>query len=84
MVEYINNTVHEQDYMQHLRDEWNNGVANAVDTYMSEFLEESLDKISSFLQVSLDLAHVNHAFYKEFSLTTNYTPHTTMRNSKSG
>ena len=49
LVEYINGTVNEQDCMQHLRNVWINGVAIAVNKYMLEFLEESLDDISSFL-----------------------------------
>ena len=49
LVDYINGTVHEQDCMQHLRNVWINGVSKAVDKYMSEYLEESLDEISSFL-----------------------------------
>lgn len=72
LVEYINGTVNEQDCMQHLRNVWINGVAIAVNKYMSEFLEESLNEISSFLRVSPGLAHVIRAFYKEFSLTANY------------
>ena len=51
---------------------WINRVAKDVDKNMSEFLEERLDGMLSFLQVSPDLAHAIHAFYKEFSLTTNY------------
>ena len=39
---------------------------------MSDYLGESLEEISSFLRVSPDLAHVIHAFHKEFSLTANY------------
>ena len=72
LVEYIHGTVNEQDCMQHLRNVWINDVAKAVNKYMSEFLEESPDKISSFLQVSPDLAHVIRIFHKEFSLTANY------------
>ena len=72
LVEYIVSTVNEKDDMQHLRNVWINGVAKAVDKYMSKFPEESLDKISSFLRVSPDLAHVIRAFHKEFSLTANY------------
>ena len=71
LVEYIHGTVNEQDCMQHLRNVWINGVAKAVNKYMSEFLEESLDEISSFQRVSPDLAHVICAFNKEFSLTAN-------------
>ena len=39
---------------------------------MTEFLNESLDYISSYLIVSPDLAHVIRAFHKEFSITSNY------------
>ena len=59
--------------MQHLRNVWINGVAKAVNKYLTEFLQESLEEISSFLRVSSDLAHVIRAFHKEFSLTANYT-----------
>ena len=58
--------------MQHLRNVWINGVAKAVNKYLTEFLQESLEKFSSFLRVSPDLAHVLRAFHKEFSLTANY------------
>lgn len=58
--------------MQHLRNVWINGVAIAVNKFMSEYLAESLEEISSFLRVSPDLAHVIRAFHKEFSLTANY------------
>ena len=72
LVEYIDGTVNKHDCMQHLRNVWINGVAKAADKYMSEFLEENLGVISSFLQVSPDLAHVIRTFQKEFSLTANY------------
>ena len=39
---------------------------------MTEYLEESLEEISSFLRVSPNLAQVIRTFYKEFSLTANY------------
>ena len=58
--------------MQHLRNVWINGVAKAVNKYLTEFLQESLEEISSFLRVSPDLAHVIRAFHKEFILTANY------------
>ena len=58
--------------MQHLRNVWINGVAKAVNKYMTEFLNESIDYISSYLRVSPDLAHVIRAFHKEFSLSANY------------
>ena len=58
--------------MQHLRNVWINGVAIAVNKFMSEYLAEHLEEISSFLRVSPDLAHVIRAFHKEFSLTANY------------
>ena len=57
--------------MQHLRNVLINGVAKAVNKYMTEFLNKILDDISIFLRVSLDLAHVIRAFHKEFSLTAN-------------
>ena len=58
--------------MKHLRNVWINGVAKAVNKYLTEFLQESLEEISSFLRVSPDLAHVIRAFHKEFSLTANF------------
>ena len=64
LVEYINGTVNEQDCMQQLRNAWINGVAKAVNKYLTEFLQESLEEISSFLRVSPDLAHVIRAFHK--------------------
>ena len=72
LVECINGTVNNQDYIQHLRNVLINGVANAVNKYLTEFLQESLEEISSFLRVSPDLAHVIRAFHKEFSPTANY------------
>ena len=72
LVEYIGGTIHEQDCMHHLRNVWVNGVAKAVNSYLKDFLEESLDNIASFLRVSPDLAQVIRAFHKEFSLTANY------------
>ena len=72
LVEYINGTFNEQDCMQHLRNVCINGVAKAVNKYLTEFLQESLEEISSFLRVSPYLTHVTRAFHKEFSLTANY------------
>ena len=72
LVEHINGHVNEKYCMQYLRNVWINGVAKAVNKYMIEFLNKSLDDISSFLRVSPDLAHAIHAFHKEFSITSNY------------
>ena len=58
--------------MQHLRNVWINGVTIAVNKFMSEYLADHLEEISSFLRVLPDLAHVICAFHKEFSLTANY------------
>ena len=49
IVEYINGTVDKQDCMQHLSNVCINGVAKAVNKYLTEFLQESLEEISSFL-----------------------------------
>ena len=43
LVEYINGTVNEQDCMQHLRNVWINGVTKAVNKYLTEFLQESIE-----------------------------------------
>ena len=72
LVEHINGHVNKKDCMQHLRNVRIDGVEKAVNKYMTEFLNESLDDISSFLRVSPYLAHVIRAFHKEFSLTANY------------
>ena len=64
LVEYINGNINKQDCMQHLRNVWINGVAKAVNKYLTEFLQESLEEISSFLRVSPDLAYVIRAFHK--------------------
>ena len=72
LVEHINGHVNGQDCIHHLRNVWINGVAKSVNKYMTEFLNKSLDDISSFLIVSPDLAHIIHAFHKESSLTSNY------------
>jgi len=58
--------------MHHLRNVVVNGAAKAVSSFLNTYLEDSLDEISSFLRVSPDLAHVIHAYHKEFSLTANY------------
>ena len=68
LVKHINGNVNEQDCLQHLRNVWINGVAKSVNNFMSDYLEESLEEISSFLRASPDLAHVIRAFHKEFSL----------------
>ena len=41
LVEYIHGTVKKQDCMQHLRNVWINGVAKAVNKYLTEFLQLS-------------------------------------------
>ena len=41
-------------------------------SFLNEFLDDSLESISSFLRVSPDLANVLHEFHKEFSLDANY------------
>ena len=52
LVEYINGTVNEQDCMHHVRNFWIDGVSKAVNKYLTDFLKESLEEISSFLRVS--------------------------------
>ena len=42
LVEYINCAVNEQYFMQHLRNVWINGLAKAVNKYLTKFLQESL------------------------------------------
>ena len=76
LVECINSTVHEQYCMQHLRNVWINGVSKAINNCLTEFLQERLEEISSFMRVSPDLDPVICEFHKEFSLTANYTPRT--------
>ena len=44
----------------------------ATSCFLVLFYLSSIQEISSFLRVSLDLAHVICAFHKEFSLTANY------------
>ena len=51
---------------------WINGAAKAVSAYLKEYLEDSLDGISSYLRISPDLAQIIRAYHKEFSLTANY------------
>ena len=72
LVEYVDGTVHQMDCMHHLRNVVVNGAAKDVSSFLNTYLEDNLDEISSFLRVSPDLAHVIHAFHKEFSLTANY------------
>ena len=64
LVEYINGTVNEQECMQHIRNVCINGVSKAVNKYLTEFLQESLEEISSFLRVSPDLARVICVLHK--------------------
>ena len=64
LVDNVGGRVHEMDCMHHLRNVWLNGVAKAVNSYLKDFLEESLDNIASFLRVSPDLAQVTRAFHK--------------------
>ena len=59
--EKIEGTVYELDYFQHLRNIWINGAAKAVTKFLNEFLDDSLESISSFLRVSPDLAHILYA-----------------------
>ena len=70
--EKIEGTAYELDCFQHLRNIWINGAAKAVTKFLNEFLDDSLENISSFLRVSPDLANVICAFHKEFSLDANY------------
>ena len=70
--EKIEGTAYELDCFQHLRNIWINGAAKAVTKFLNEFLDDSLENISSFLRVSPDLANVIRAFHKEFSLDANY------------
>ena len=70
--EKIEGTAYELDCFQHLRNIWINGAAKAVTKFLNEFLDDSLESISSFLRVSPDLANVIRAFHKEFSLDANY------------
>ena len=44
LVEYSNGPVTEKDCMQHPRNVWINGVAKAVNKYMIEFPQESLEE----------------------------------------
>ena len=53
LVEDINGHLNGQYCMQHVRNVWINGVAKAVNKYMTEFLNKSLDDISSYLCVPL-------------------------------
>ena len=66
LVEYIDGIVNEQDYMQHLRNVWINGVAKAVNKYLTEFLQEILEEISSFLRVSPDLEKLSQVLVDGF------------------
>ena len=38
LVEHINGHVNEQDFMQHIMNVWINGVAKAINKYMTEFI----------------------------------------------
>ena len=49
------------------------GTAKAVSTFLTTYLEDSLEEISSFLCVKPDLAQVIRAYHKELSLTANYS-----------
>ena len=43
LVEYSNGTANEQDCMHHLSNVWINGLAKAVNKYLTEFLQEILE-----------------------------------------
>ena len=43
-----------------------------MSTFLTTYLEDSLEEIRSFLRVNPDLAQVIRAYHKEFSLTVNY------------
>ena len=60
------------DCMQHVRNVIIKGAAKAVSSFLSTFLQDNLEEISSWLRVSPDLANVIYAYHKEFSLTANY------------
>ena len=64
LIEKQDGIVHEFDCVQHLRCVWFNGSAKAVYAFLTIYPEDSLDKISSFLRVSLDLAQVIRAYHK--------------------
>ena len=61
----------EVDCVQHLCYVWFNGSAKSVSAFLITYLEDSLDKISSFLRVSSYLAQVFRTYHKELSFTAN-------------
>ena len=61
--------VHEVECVWHLRYFWFNGAAKAVSAFLTTYIEDILDKISSFLGVSPDLVQVIRVYHKELSLT---------------
>ena len=67
LVHFIENQddiFHVVDCVQHLHCVWFNGDTKAVSEFLTTYLEDSLDKISSFLRVSPYLAQVIRADHK--------------------
>ena len=63
--------VHEVDCVEQLRCVLFNGASKVVSKFLTTYIEDSLEEISSLLRVNPDLAQVIRAYHKEFSLTAN-------------
>ena len=63
-IEKQDGIVHEVDCVQQLFCAWFNGAAKEVYSFLTTYLEDSLEEISSFLHVSPDLAQVIRAYHK--------------------
>ena len=71
-IEKQDGIVYEVDCVQKLRCVWFNGAAKAVSAFITTYLEEILDEISSFLRVPPYLVQVIRDYHREFRLTENY------------
>ena len=56
IVQKIGGRCHEQDCWNHLRNVWINGMSKSVSKFLNEYLEDSLEEISSILRVNPDLS----------------------------
>ena len=72
IVQKIGGRCHEQDCWNHLRNVWINGMSKSVSKFLNEYLEDSLEEISSILRVNPDLSTVIRAYDKCFSCNCNY------------
>ena len=64
LIEKQDGIAHEVDCVQYRHCVWFDGASKAVSTFITTYLEDSLDKISIFLRVSPYLTQVIRAYHK--------------------